>query len=103
MFEELDAKYDDFCWFEIQDEYSKTNLEKQAKLEISDLCPLYEFKDKLVCVAKSERQDDVLFYYNEKYYVIHLSWNNGINKDLRYKELLSDELSNYFESYYQNV
>ena len=103
MFEEFDSKYDDFCWFEIKDEHLKSNLEKQAKLEISHSSPLFELKDKLAAIAKSARQDDVLYYDSEKYYVIHLAWNNGGNNNIRYKELLPNELSNYFEWYYQNV
>jgi len=31
MFEEFNAKYEDFCWFEITNELSKNNIEKQAK------------------------------------------------------------------------
>ena len=62
MFEEFEAKYDDFCWYEITDEQSKTNLEEQAKREIGSSSPLYAIKDRLKAVAKSERQDDVLFF-----------------------------------------
>ena len=32
-----------------------------------------------------------------------LAWNNGSNKNLRYKEILPDELSDYLEWYYQNI
>ena len=30
MFEEFNAKYEDFCWYEITNELSKNNIEKQA-------------------------------------------------------------------------
>ena len=33
MFEEFNAKYEDFCWYEITNELSKNNIEKQAKQE----------------------------------------------------------------------
>ena len=62
MFEEFDSKYKDFCWYEITNEQSKNNLEKQAKQEIWPSSPLYAIIDKLEAVAKSERQDDVLFF-----------------------------------------
>ena len=75
MFEEFDAKYKDFCWYEITNEQSKNNLEKQAKQEIWPSSPLYAIVDKLEAVAKSERQDDVLLFDGSKYYVIHLAWN----------------------------
>ncbi len=103
MFEEFEAKYDDFCWYEITGEQSKTIFEEQAKREIGPSSPLYAIKVRLKAVAKSERQDDVLFFYGEKYYVIHLSWTEEGNGEPRYKELLPDELPDYFEWYYANV
>ncbi|MBP5310639.1 MAG: hypothetical protein J6Z05_08595 [Lachnospiraceae bacterium] len=103
MFEEFDAKYKDFCWYEITNEQTKNNLEKQAKQEIWPSSPLYAIVDKLEAVAKSERQDDVLFFDGSKYYVIHLAWNKGNSSGPRYKELLPDELSGYLEWYYLNV
>ena len=103
MFEDINAKYDDFCWFEMTSEHSKAVFEKQAKMEIWASCPLYACKDKLKAIAKSERQDDVLFFDGEKYYVIHLAWNNGCKDGPRYKELLPNELNGYFEWYYLNV
>lgn len=33
----------------------------------------------------------------EKYYVIHLAWNNGFKDGPRYKELLPNELNGYLE------
>lgn len=103
MFEEFEAKYDDFCWCEITGDQSQTIFEEQAKKEIGPLSPLYEIKDKLKAVAKSERQDDVLFFDGEKYYVIHLTWTKNGNGEPRYKKLLPDELHGYFEWYYANV
>ena len=100
MFEDFEAKYDDFCWYEITGEQSKTNLEEQAKREIGSSSPLYAIKDRLKAVAKSERQDDVLFFDGEKYYVIHLTWTKAGNGEPRYKDLLPDELPGYFEWYY---
>ena len=103
MFEEFITKYSDFCWYEITGEQSRTKLEEQAKKEIGASSPLYAIKDQMKAVAKSERQDDVLFFDGEKYYVIHLAWNKGSNGVSRYKVLLPDELPGYLEWYYLNV
>ncbi|MBP3809862.1 MAG: hypothetical protein ILA15_03945 [Clostridiales bacterium] len=103
MFEEFNAKYEDFCWYEITNELSKNNIEKQTKQEIWPSSPLYAIIDKLEAVAKSERQDDVLFFDGSKYYVIHLAWNKGNGCGPRYKVLLPNELSEYLEWYQLNV
>ena len=99
MFEEFNAKYEDFCWYEITNELSKNNIEKQAKQEIWPSSPLYAIIDKLEAVAKSERQDDVLFFDGSKY----LAWNKGSGCGPRYKVLLPNELSEYLEWYQLNV
>ena len=103
IFEEFDAKYKDFCWYEITNEQTKNNLEKQAKQEIWPSSPLYAIVDTLEAVEISDRQDDGLFFEGSKYYVIHLAWNKGNSSGPRYNELLPDELSGYLEWYYLNV
>ena len=103
MFKELILKYSDFCWFEVTDKRLRTTLEDQADKEIRYGSPLYSIKRKLKALAKSGRQDDVLFSDGEKFYVIHLAWNNGTGSVPRFKALAPEDLIGYMEWYYLNV
>ncbi len=76
MLEKLREKYgEDFSWYE----FTGNNLRKQIfenrlRAELTPEHSLFEkFKD-LVAVAKSERNDDVLFWDGVDYYIVHLTW-----------------------------
>ena len=58
MFEEFNAKYEDFCWYEITNELSKNNIEKQTKQEIWPSSPLYAIlRDPVTdCLMKKDRE-----------------------------------------------
>ena len=101
MLESLNQQYEDFCWWQIEDERLKESLKKQMIKEVGTQSDLFLIKDNLVAVAKSERQDDVLFSDGDNYYVIHLAYSSG--GDPRYKVLRQHELRDYLEWYYYNV
>lgn len=104
MFEKLNLLYDDLCWWEIEDEHLKELLKMQVIQEIGISSDLFLIKNNLVAIAKSDRQDDVLFSDGENYYVVHLTYNtNNSSKYLRYKMLKQNELMDYMEWYYNNV
>lgn len=104
MFERLDQQYEDFCWWQIKDESLKESLKKQMLKEVGPTSDLYIIKDNLVAVAKSDRQDDVLFSDGENYYVVHLTYSSQIfSGNPRYKVLKQSELLDYMEWYYNNV
>ena len=104
MFEKLNQLYEDFCWWEIEDEHLKESLKMQMIQEVGTTSDLYKIKNNLVAVAKSDRQDDVLFSEGDNFYVVHLTYNNN-NSSLypRYKILKQGELMDYMEWYYNNV
>lgn len=63
MLKNLETKYgEDFSWYML-DEYAKQKqvLENRLRIEIVPEHNLYNIKDNLVAIAKSERNDDVLF------------------------------------------
>ena len=101
MFESLDRQYEDFCWWQIDDQELKESLKKQMLKEVGPSCDLFPLKEKLTAVAKSDRQDDVLFTDGENYYVIHLTYSSG--GCARYKALKQSELLDYMDWYYNNV
>lgn len=104
MFECLNQKYEDFCWWQINDETLKDSLKKQMFKEVGPTSDLFLIKDNLIAVAKSDRQDDVLFSDGDYYYVVHLTYSSHIlSGNPRYKVLKQSELMDYMEWYYNNV
>ena len=103
MFEKLNQLYEDFCWWEIEDEHLKESLKMQMIQEVGTTSDLYKIKNNLVAVAKSDRQDDVLFSDGDNFYVVHLTYSNNSSLYPRYKILKQSELMDYMEWYYNNV
>ena len=77
----------------------KESLEKQARYEISEAHELFLIKDKLVAVAKCEANDDVLFFCDDKYYLIHLTWGEGSSKYPQYTVIEKDKIDDYLRNY----
>ena len=77
MFEKLNQLYEYFCWWQIRDENLKESLKKQLIKETGPESNLYSIRDNLIAVAKSDRQDDVLFSDGDNYYVVHLTYNSN--------------------------
>ncbi len=79
MLEKLREKYgEDFSWYE----FTGNNLRKQIfenrlRTELTPEHSLFEKGKDLVAVAKSERNDDVLFWDGVDYYIVHLTWGKG--------------------------
>lgn len=104
MFESLKYKYDDFCWWQIEDEHIKESLKKQMLNEVGKTSELFLIKNDLVVVAKSDRKDDVLFSDGDSFYVIHLTYNtHNYSGCPKFKALRKSELLDYMEWYYNNV
>ena len=104
MFESLNQRYEDFCWWQIEDDHLKESLRQQLLKEIGSSSDLFLIKDKLVAVAKSDRQDDVLFSDGNVFYVVHLSWSDyHFDGCPRYKLLKQNELMDYMEWYHNNI
>lgn len=101
-FEELERKYgDDFCWFIVDTE--KNSYVSEAYREIAQYHPLYGIK--LTVLAKSEANDDVLFYMEHgQFAVIHLTYSQNQTSGFpRYKILDTyDEVKAYLEQDIQN-
>ena len=77
MFERLIQLYEDFCWWQIKDENLKESFKKQLIKETGPESDLFSIMDNLVAVAKSDRQDDVLFSDGDNYFVVHLTYNTN--------------------------
>jgi len=104
MFERLNQLYEDFCWWQIRNEKLKESLKKQLIKETGPESDLFSIKDNLVAVAKSDRQDDVLFSDGDNYYVVHLTYNtNNSSGYPLYKVLKQSELMDYMKWYYNNI
>lgn len=104
MFESLNQRYEDFCWWQIEDDHLKESLRQQLLNEIGSSSDLFLIKDNLVAVAKSDRQDDVLFSDGNVFYVVHLSWSDHhFDGCPRYKLLKQNELMDYMEWYHNNI
>ena len=94
----------DFCWWQIRDENLKESLKKQLIKETGPESDLFLIKDNLVAVAKSDRQDDVLFSDGDNYYVVHLTYNTNKSGGYPpYKVLEQSELMDYMKWYYNNI
>ena len=89
---------EEFPWTEV-DEKLKGILEKRVKLEIVKSHNLFPIKDKLVAVATCEANDDTLFFYGDKYYMIHLTWANGNSDYPRYIVIDKDKIDEYLLRY----
>lgn len=102
MLEKLREKYgDDFSWYELTvDDVQKQTLEERLILELTPAHDLFEKGKDLVAVAKSERNDDVLFWAGKDYYIIHLTWGTGSADFPSYKTVKRDEIIAYLENDY---
>lgn len=95
-FEELESKYgEDFCWMRVDAE--KNSFVSEAYREIAQDHPLYGMK--LTDLAKSEANDDVLFYTEHgQFVIIHLTYGKNTPGFPRYKILdTHQELKEYLE------
>lgn len=54
----------------------------------------------LVAVAKSERNDDVLFWDGVDYYIVHLTWGKGNAHFPIYKIIHQNDIIEYLENDY---
>lgn len=96
-FKELESKYgEDFCWMKVNAE--KNSFISEAYREIAQDHPLYGME--LTALAKSEANDDVLFYTEHgQFVVIHLTYSESNTSGFpRYKILdTHQELKEYLE------
>ena len=73
MFDNYYKKYgDEFNWYIPND---LSSLETQLNNELSVEHEL--FSERLVAVAKSTSNDDVLFTNGKHYFIVHLTWCKG--------------------------
>ena len=73
-----ELKDEEFPWVEVDDRI-KEILEKRVRIEIIKTHELFSIKEKLVAVATCEANDDALFFYDDKYYMIESSLNCIMN------------------------
>lgn len=96
MLELLIEKYGKgFTWFEPS---NKLAFENQLCKELIPEHPLYG--KKLYVVAKSERNDDVLFSDLYDYYLIHLTWAMGTKDYPHYQRIKAESILSYLEEDY---
>jgi hypothetical protein len=93
-----ELKDEEFPWVEVDDKV-KEILEKRARVEIIKTHELFSIKEKLVAVATSEANDDALFFYDDNYYMIHLTWSDGNSEYPRYIVIEKDKIDNYLRNY----
>ena len=89
---------EEFPWMEA-DERMKESLEKQVRSEIIATHELFPIRDKLIAVAKCEANDDALYFYNDKYYLIHLTWATGSSNHPSYTVIEKDNIEDYLRNY----
>lgn len=96
-FNELERKYgEDFCWLRADGENS--SFAAEAYREMTKEHPLYGMK--LTALAKSEANDDVLFYTEYgQFAVIHLTYNENNSSEFPGYKILDthQELGEYLE------
>ena len=99
MLKSLIEKYgDDFSWFELPlVSTQKRALEERLQIEITPEHPLYGLSKMFTAVAKSERNDDVLYFDGKSYYIVHLTWSNGNVIYPRFKVVSADDIIKYLE------
>ncbi len=102
MLKSLIEKYgDDFSWFELPlAGTQKRALEERLKIEITSEHPLYGLSKMLTAVAKSERNDDVLYFDGKSYYIVHLTWSDGNAIYPRFEVVSADDIIEYLEKDY---
>ena len=102
MLEKLREKYgEDFSWYE----FTGSNLRKQVfenrlRTELTPEHSLFEKAKDLMAVAKSERNDDVLFWDGVDYYIVHLTWGKGNAHFPIYKIIRQNDIIEYLENDY---
>lgn len=102
MLEELQEKYgEEFSWYELMgNDVQRQMLEERLKLELTSAHGLFEKGKDLVAVAKSERNDDVLFWDGKDYYIVHLTWGTGNDDFPSYKIVHPNDIMVYLENDY---
>lgn len=102
MLEKLRDKYgEDFSWYEIfENDVQKQRLEERLNLELTPAHDLFEKGKCLVAVAKSERNDDVLFWDGKDYYIVHLTWGAGNARFPSCKIIRENDIFVYLENDY---
>lgn len=102
MLYKLIEKYgDDFSWFEFPfDSTQKKAFEERLQVEITPEHPLYGLSKKFTAVAKSERNDDVLYFDGTSYYIVHLTWSPGNAVYPRFNIVSTGDLIEYLEKDY---
>lgn len=92
-----DIQDEDSPWMEA-DGRIKESLENQARCEITEAHDLFSIKEKLVAIAKCEANDDALFFLDDKYYLIHLTWSKGSAKYPEYTVIDKDKIDDYLKT-----
>ncbi|MDE5741814.1 MAG: hypothetical protein K2H90_05130 [Oscillospiraceae bacterium] len=94
---ELEEKYgEDFNWW-IPDNLSF--YDSELKNELPDNHPLKRIDAK--AAAKNSRNDDILFFGGEEYYLVHLTYLKEHSDEFpKYKILRKSELMKFFEHDY---
>lgn len=102
MLEQLIEKYgENFSWFELADNSNlKQSLEKRLIIELVPENDLYSKGKNFIAVAKNERNDDVLFWEGQEYYIVHLTWSTVSANFPKYKKVNRDEIVAYLENDY---
>ncbi len=102
MLQSLIEKYgEDFSWFELSsDSAQKKTFEERLQTEITPLHPLYGLTKNFTAVAKSQRNDDVLFFDGKIYYIVHLTWSDGNAVYPRFKAVGAGDIIEYLEKDY---
>lgn len=102
MLKSLIEKYgDDFSWFELPlVSTQKRAFEERLQIEITPEHPLYGLSKKFTAVAKSERNDDVLYFDGTSYYIIHLTWSHGNAIYPHFNAVSASDIIEYLENDY---
>lgn len=102
MLEKLREKYgEDFSWYEfLAHDVQKQRLEERLNLELTSAHDLFEKGKDLAAVAKSERNDDVLFCDGKDYYIVHLTWGTVNACFPSYKIIHENDIAAYLENDY---
>lgn len=101
-FNRLAEKYgDDFSWLKFPvDGAQKSAFEERLQAEITSKHPLYGLSKKFTAVAKSERNDDVLYFDGVSYYIVHLTWSSGNAIYPRFNVVSEGDIIEYLEKDY---
>ena len=78
----------------------KETLENIMLMGLGAMAMTSEKAKDLMAVAKSERNDDVLFWDGVDYYIVHLTWGKGNTHFPIYKIIHQNDIIEYLENDY---